>query len=148
MGKGLSRQAFEPLREGETYQPYVAPEQSPAEATLKAVIAGIIFGILFGAANAYLGLKAGLTISTSIPVAVLTVAVFRLFHRVGVSSSILEANLSQTVGSASSSVASGVIFTLPALFLWGVPPSLLQMTLLALCGGLLGILFMIPCGAI
>ncbi len=107
-------------------------------------MAGILFGILFGAANAYLGLRAGLTISTSIPVAVMTVAAFRLLRRAGAGGGILEANLSQTVGSASSSVASGVIFTLPALFLWGVPPTLLQMSLLALSGGLLGVLFMIP----
>ena len=102
------------------------------------------FGILFGAANAYLGLRAGLTISTSIPVAVMTVAAFRLLRTGGIHSSILEANLSQTIGSASSSVASGVIFTLPALFLWGFDPTLIQMTMLAMAGGLLGVLFMIP----
>ena len=107
-------------------------------------ILGILFGILFGAANAYLGLRAGLTISTSIPVAVMTVALFRALRAGGVRSSILEANLSQTVGSASSSVASGVIFTLPALFLWGFDTNLVQITLLAMCGGLLGVLFMIP----
>jgi putative OPT family oligopeptide transporter len=142
--QGLSSKAFEPLAEGEVYEPYVAPNESPAEFTFKAAVAGILFGILFGAANAYLGLRAGLTISTSIPVAVITVAAFRLLHRLGASSSLLEANISQTVGSASSSVASGVIFTLPALFLWGAPPRLLQMTLLAMCGGLLGVLFMVP----
>ena len=103
-----------------------------------------MFGIIFGAANAYLGLRAGLTISTSIPVAVMTVAVFRALSSVGVKGTILETNISQTTGSASSSLASGVIFTLPALFMWGMPPELLQMTLLAMCGGLLGILFMIP----
>ncbi len=124
--------------------PYVPPEQSPAEGTVKAVIAGIIFGILFGSANAYLGLRAGLTISTSIPVAVMTVAAFRGMHRLGTTSSILEANMSQTVGSASSSLASGIIFTIPALFLWGFAPTMLQMTLLAMSGGLLGVLFMIP----
>ena len=144
MPEGLSKKAFEPLEEGETYEPYVPARLSPPEFTAKAIVAGILFGILFGAANAYLGLKAGLTISTSIPVAVITVAVFRVLQRMGVESSILEANLSQTVGSASSSVASGVIFTLPALFLWGAPPSLAQMTLLAMCGGLLGVLFMVP----
>ena len=142
--KGLSRQAYEPVPPGGTYEPYVSAGQSPAEFTLKAAIAGILFGITFGAANAYLGLKAGLTISTSIPVAVLTVAAFRILAQAGVRSTLLEANLSQTVGSASSSVASGVIFTLPALFLWGLDPTLLQMTLLAMCGGLLGVLFMVP----
>ncbi|NIP79801.1 MAG: oligopeptide transporter, OPT family, partial [Gemmatimonadetes bacterium] len=124
--------------------PYVPAAESPAEATFKAVAAGIMFGILFGAANAYLGLRAGLTISTSIPVAVMTVALFRALRAGGVRSSILEANLSQTVGSASSSVASGVIFTLPALFLWGFDTNLLQITILAMSGGFLGILFMIP----
>ena len=142
--QGLSRRAYEPIPPGESYDPYVSPADSPAEFTAKAVFFGIIFGILFGAANAYLGLRVGLTISTSIPVAVLTVAAFRAMALAGVSSTLLEANQSQTVGSASSSVASGVIFTLPALFMWGFDPTLIQMTLLALCGGLLGVLFMIP----
>ena len=142
--EGLSRQAYEPVPEGQSYEPFVPASQSPAEFTLKAILAGILFGIVFGAANAYLGLRVGLTISTSIPVAVITVAVFRLLQKTGVTSTLLEANMSQTIGSASSSVASGVIFTLPALFLWGLDPTLLQMTLLALCGGLLGVLFMVP----
>jgi len=136
--------AAEVLGSGAEVQPFVPAAESPAEMTIKAVGWGIVFGVLFGAANAYLGLRAGLTISTSIPVAVLTVAAFRAMRGLGVQSTILEANLSQTVGSASSSVASGVIFTLPALFLWGFSPPLIQMTLLALCGGLLGVLFMIP----
>jgi putative OPT family oligopeptide transporter len=125
-------------------EPYIPATESPAEATFKAVVVGIMFGILFGAANAYLGLRAGLTISTSIPVAVMTVALFRALRAGGIRSTILEANLSQTVGSASSSVASGVIFTLPALFLWGFDTNLAQITLLAMSGGLLGVLFMIP----
>jgi putative OPT family oligopeptide transporter len=141
---GLSSKAYRAMAADESYDPYVPATESPAEFTWKAIIAGILFGIVFGAANAYLGLRVGLTISTSIPVAVITVAAFRLLKGVGVEGSILEANLSQTVGSASSSVASGVIFTLPALFLWGMAPSLLQMTLLAMCGGLLGVLFMVP----
>ncbi|MDX1439104.1 MAG: oligopeptide transporter, OPT family [Rubricoccaceae bacterium] len=133
-----------PTDSGDIPAPYVPPSESPVEATVKALVAGIIFGILFGAANAYLGLRAGLTISTSIPVAVMTVALFRALKAAGMRSSILEANMSQTVGSASSSVASGVIFTLPALFLWGFDTNLVQITLLAMCGGLLGVLFMIP----
>jgi len=141
---GLSQQAYVPVPEGESYDPFVPADESPAEFTIKAVGFGILFGIIFGAANAYLGLRAGLTISTSIPVAVMTVAVFRALSAVGIRSSILETNISQTTGSASSSLASGVIFTLPALFMWGMPPQLLQMTLLAMCGGILGILFMIP----
>ena len=142
--EGLSRQAYEPVPEGQSYEPFVPASQSPAEFTIKAILAGILFGIVFGAANAYLGLRVGLTISTSIPVAVITVAVFKMLQKTGVTSSILEANMSQTVGSASSSVASGVIFTLPAIFLWNLDPTLLQMTLLAMCGGLLGVLFMVP----
>jgi len=127
-----------------SHQPLIGASESPAEFTIKAIGLGVVFGILFGAANAYLGLRAGLTVSTSIPVAVMTVAMFKLLQRLGQDNSILEANLAQTTGSASSSLASGVIFTLPALFMWGVPPDLLQMVLLALCGGLLGVLFMVP----
>jgi len=120
-----------------------APIPTPrlAEFTIKAVLAGLLFGSLFGAANAYLGLKAGLTVSTSIPIAVLSALVFQLFPRKG---TILEANMAQTVGSASSSLASGTIFTIPALFLWGVVPSVWQVALLAMCGGVLGILAMVP----
>jgi putative OPT family oligopeptide transporter len=140
----LPENAHRPLQDGEIYQPYVPATESPAEFTLKALFFGIVFGVLFGAANAYLGLRAGLTISTSIPVAVMTVAAFHALRKLGGSANILEANLAQTVGSSSSSVASGVIFTLPALFLWHVDPTLLQMTLLAMAGGLLGVLFMIP----
>jgi putative OPT family oligopeptide transporter len=141
---GLPPGAHEPIPEGKKYQPYIPASESPIEFSIKSIFAGIFFGILFGAANAYLGLRAGLTISTSIPVAVMTVAAFKLLQSFGQKSNILEANLSQTIGSASSSVASGVIFTLPALFLWGFDPTLLQMTLLAMFGGLLGVLFMIP----
>ncbi|MDA2929513.1 oligopeptide transporter, OPT family, partial [Acidobacteria bacterium AH-259-O06] len=142
--RGLSQSAYQPIAEGSAYEPYVSASEEPLEFTLKAAAAGILLGILFGAANAYLGLRAGLTISTSIPVAVMTVAAFKVLGKMGHPSGILEANLSQTIGSASSSVASGVIFTLPALFLWELDPSLLQMTLLAMFGGLLGVLFMIP----
>ena len=141
---GLDPNAYVPLEHGETYHPYVDTSESLLEFTIKALLLGIFFGVLFGAANAYLGLRAGLTISTSIPVAVMTVAAFKGLGALGHPGTILEANLSQTVGSASSSLASGVIFTIPALFLWGMAPGLLQMTLLAMCGGLLGILFMIP----
>ncbi|NOT31239.1 MAG: oligopeptide transporter, OPT family [Planctomycetes bacterium] len=114
---------------------------SVPEFTLKAVLCGLVFGIVFGAANAFIGLKAGLTVSTSIPIAVLSVALFRSLGRGG---TILEANMAQTVGSASSSLASGTIFTIPALFMWGVTPSVTQVAILALCGGLLGILAMVP----
>ncbi|HUP65661.1 MAG TPA: oligopeptide transporter, OPT family [Thermoanaerobaculia bacterium] len=126
------------------FRPYVPAGESLAEFTAKAIIPGILFGIVFGAANAYLGLRAGLTISTSIPIAVMTVAAFKVMAAMGRRGTILEANISQTTGSASSSIASGVIFTIPALFIWGLDPTLLQMTLLAISGGILGVLFMIP----
>ena len=118
------------------------PNESVVELTVRAIVAGIGFGILFGAANAYLGLRVGLTVSTSIPIAVLTVALFKLMRdREGM---ILEANLSQTIGSASSSLATGTIFTIPALFLWGMTPPFLQVAILALLGGFLGIAAMVP----
>jgi putative OPT family oligopeptide transporter len=142
--QGLSPLAYVELKPGQDYPPYVGAQETLPEFTLKAALFGIFFGIVFGAANAYLGLRAGLTISTSIPVAVMTVAAFRALQTAGYPGTILEANTSQTIGSASSSLASGVIFTLPALFMWGVAPGLLQMTLLALCGGIIGVLFMIP----
>ncbi len=116
----LPSTAYE-LKPGETFVPLTYGE-TLTEFTWKAVITGIILGIIFGAANTYLGLMAGLTISTSIPVAVLTVVTFRVFTAAGVQHSILESNISQTVGSASSSVASGVLFTIPALFIWGMNP--------------------------
>ena len=111
-----------------------------AEFTGKALLCGLVFGVLFGAANAYLGLKAGLTVSTSIPIAVLSVALFKLLG----GGTILEANMAQTIGSASSSLASGTIFTIPALFMWDIVPPVQQVAVLALCGGLLGILAMVP----
>lgn len=142
--QGLDRSAHRPLAEGETYQPFVPAQESLLEFSLKAMGLGILFGVIFGAANAYLGLRAGLTISTSIPVAVMTVAAFRVLAKSGHSGNILEANIAQTTGSASSSLASGIIFTLPALWMWGLAPEVGQMVILALSGGLLGVLFMIP----
>jgi putative OPT family oligopeptide transporter len=141
---GLDPLAYEAPAPGDRYRPWVSPGESLPEFTPKALLLGIVFGVIFGAANAYLGLRAGLTVSTSIPVAVMSVAVFRALAFAGARSSILEANLAQTTGSASSSLASGIIFTLPALFMWGLPPDLMQMALLAVCGGLIGVLFMIP----
>jgi putative OPT family oligopeptide transporter len=125
-------------------QPGSDMAHSAAELTLTAILLGILFGIVFGAANAYLGLAAGLTISTAIPVSVMTLAAFRLVRFRGRRGTLLEANMSQTIGSASSSLASGMIFTVPALFLWELEPSFLQMVLLALCGGMIGVLMMIP----
>lgn len=118
-----------------------ARSETLAEFTLKAVVSGVVLGIVFGAANAYLGLRVGMTVSASIPAAVMTVALFRL---VGARGTILEANLSQTIGSASTSLATGTIFTIPALFLWGMAPPYLQVVVLCLLGGVLGISAMIP----
>lgn len=112
-----------------------------AEFTLKAIVVGIALGIVFGAANAYLGLRVGMTVSASIPAAVMTVAVFSLLRTRG---TILEANLSQTVASASTSLATGTIFTIPALFLWGMVPPYLQVVTLSFLGALLGIAAMVP----
>jgi putative OPT family oligopeptide transporter len=123
--------------------PAAATDDLP-EFTLRAAVAGIVFGLLFGAANAYLGLRVGLTVSTSIPIAVLTVAFFRLLSQRAGRGMILEANMSQTMGSASSSLASGTIFTIPALFMWGLAPPLWQVAGLAFLGGVLGISAMVP----
>src|SRR4029450_10716836 len=113
----------------------MAVQQKIAELTLKSVLTGIIFGVIFGAANAYLGLRVGLTVTTSIPIAVLSIAVFRAGVSFWGRSTILEANLAQTIGSASSSLAAGTIFTIPALFLWGVRPPFWQVAILSfLCG--------------
>jgi putative OPT family oligopeptide transporter len=123
--------------------PSLSQDESVVEFTLRAAAAGIVFGIIFGAANAYLGLRVGLTVSTSIPIAVLTVALFRLMQR-RPGGMILEANLAQTIGSASSSLASGTIFTIPALFLWGIIPPYWQVVSLAFLGAILGISAMVP----
>jgi putative OPT family oligopeptide transporter len=126
------------------FEPYVPDETSFKDLTLKAVIIGAIFGVIFGSANAYLGLHVGLTISTAIPLAVIAVAVFKILTPILGKSTILDSNIAQTTGSASSSLASGLIFTIPALFLWGFNPGIFKMGTLALLGGVLGVLFMIP----
>jgi putative OPT family oligopeptide transporter len=126
------------------YRPYVPAEESLRDLTFRAVLAGVIFGAVFGSANAYLGLKVGLTISTSIPLAVMSVALFKVMGVFLRKTNILEANISQTTGSAASSIASGVIFTIPALFMWGFNPSIAKVGVLGMLGGVLGILFMIP----
>jgi putative OPT family oligopeptide transporter len=115
--------------------------QPLAEFTFKAVSAGVVLGIVFGAANAYLGLRVGMTVSASIPAAVMTVAIFKVFQ---VKGTILEANISQTIGSASTALATGTIYTIPALFLWGMIPPYFQMVALCFLGGILGLAAMIP----
>ena len=126
------------------FQPYVSPSQSPAEFTAKAIVIGVLFGLIFGASTVYLGLRAGLTVSASIPIAVLAISVLK---RLG-GSTILENNIVQTIGSAGESVAGGVVFTIPALiFLTPYGPqyfSYFQITMLAFAGGILGVLMMVP----
>ncbi len=130
-------------QEAAAFKPYISPDQEIPEFTVKAVLLGAVFGIIFGMSTVYLALKAGLTVSASIPIAVLSIAVFK---RVG-KSTILENNIVQTLGSAGESIASGVVFTVPALiFLSGGNDyfKYVQILTLAAVGGLLGILFMIP----
>ncbi len=142
--KGLPPEAYEEIP-GDQYPPYVAASESLPEFTMRAIVLGMVLGVIFGAANAYLGLRVGLTVSASIPAAVMAVALFRAMK----SGSILEANMVQTIGSAGESVAAGVIFTLPALFIWqrtdpAVVVDLVQISAIAALGGVLGVLFMIP----
>src|SRR5438067_6846133 len=127
-----------------TFQPYVPASQSPAEFTLKAIVIGALFGLLFGASTVYLGLRAGLTVSASIPIAVLAISVLK---KLG-GATILENNMVQTIGSAGESIAGGVVFTIPALiFLAPYGPAYFsypQILMLAFAGGILGVLMMVP----
>ena len=130
------------------FKPYVPAEKITPEITVTSIVIGIILAVIFGAANAYLGLRVGMTVSASIPAAVIAMGVIRIVMR---RNSILESNIVQTIGSAGESLAAGAIFTLPALFLWAAEdkwdisdPSLIEITLIALIGGLLGVLFMVP----
>ena len=97
------------------FKPYIPPEKSPSELTFSSIIMGVLLAVVFGAANAYLGLRVGMTVSASIPAAVISMGIIRIVLR---RDSILESNMVQTIGSAGESLAAGAIFTLPALFLW------------------------------
>jgi putative OPT family oligopeptide transporter len=123
-----------------TYRPFVSADESPKELTFRALFLGAIFGIIFGAVTVYVGLKAGLTVAASIPISVLSISILRVFGR----ASILENNIVQTTGNAGQSIASGVIFTLPALVFLGFDLEGFRIFALALFGGWLGVLFMIP----
>ena len=128
------------------FKPYVPAEKITPEITVTSIIMGILLAVVFGAANAYLGLRVGMTVSASIPAAVIAMGVIRVIMR---KNSILESNIVQTVGSAGESLAAGAIFTLPALFLWAAEgkmdkPGIVEITLIALLGGLLGVFFMVP----
>ena len=123
-----------------SFQPFISPDQKPPELTVRAVVIGSLFGLLFAATSVYLGLKIGLTVSASIPVAVLSIAVLRKLGKSG----ILENNIVQTVASAGESVGAGVVFTLPAVILLGWKLDYITIFSLAILGGLLGTFFMIP----
>lgn len=134
------------MNEKETFKPYISADRTLHEMTPLSIIVGIILAIVFGAANAYLGLRVGMTVSASIPAAVLGMGVYRLCRK---KDTILESNMVQTIGSAGESLAAGAIFTMPALFLWAQEegtkmPSIMEIALIALIGGLLGICFMVP----
>ena len=128
------------------FKPYIPAEKITPELTVTSVFMGCILAVIFGAANAYLGLRVGMTVSASIPAAVISMGVIRVILR---RNSILESNMVQTIGSAGESLAAGAIFTMPALFLWAEEgltskPGIVEITLIALCGGILGVLFMVP----
>ena len=123
-----------------TFRPFVSAEESPKELSIRALLLGAIFGVIFGAVTVYVGLKAGLTVAASIPISVLSISILRVFGR----ASILENNIVQTTGNAGQSIASGVIFTLPALIFLGFDLEASRIFALALFGGWLGVLFMIP----
>ena len=134
------------MNEKQEFKPYIPADKVMPELSVASVVLGILLAVLFGGANAYLGLRVGMTVSASIPAAVISMGIIRVIMR---RDSILENNMVQTIGSAGESVAAGAIFTLPALFMWAAEegtamPSLVEIALIALVGGVLGVLFMIP----
>ena len=154
MEQGCGGQLFREKRKGrkamnenkENFKPYISADKVLPEFTVTSILMGIILAVVFGAANAYLGLKVGMTVTASIPAAVISMGVIRVILR---KNSILESNMVQTIGSAGESLAAGAIFTMPALFLWAEEgkiemPGFMEITLIALFGGFLGVLFMVP----
>ena len=134
------------MNEKNEFKPYIPADSVMPELTVTSIVMGMLLAVIFGAANAYLGLRVGMTVSASIPAAVISMGVIRVIMK---RNSILESNMVQTIGSAGESLAAGAIFTMPALFLWAEEglcdmPSLVEITLIALCGGVLGVLFMVP----
>jgi putative OPT family oligopeptide transporter len=144
MAQTRVRTPIEQAAAAASFRPYVPATESPAEFTLRAVLLGAFFGLIFGASTVYLGLRAGLTVSASIPIAVLAISVLKRFG----GSTILENNIVQTIGSAGESVAAGVVFTIPALLFFGERGqsffTYFQITMLAFAGGILGVLMMVP----
>lgn len=134
------------MNKEQEFKPYIPAEKVLPELTPVSILLGILLAVIFGGANAYLGLRVGMTVSASIPAAVISMGIIRVLLR---RDSILENNVVQTIGSAGESVAAGAIFTLPTLFMWakeegGINPSMMEIALIALIGGVMGILFMIP----
>jgi putative OPT family oligopeptide transporter len=134
------------MEDKKEFKPFIPADRVVPELTVTSIIIGALLAVLFGGANAYLGLRVGMTVSASIPAAVISMGIIRVILK---RDSILENNMVQTIGSAGESVAAGAIFTMPALFMWATEsgsanPSLLEISLIALCGGVLGVLFMIP----
>ena len=137
---------MEQNKNGEAFQPYISPDQTQPELTTASIVVGVLLAIIFGAANAYLGLRVGMTVSASIPAAVISMVVMRVILR---RRSVLESNMVQTIGSAGESLAGGVIFTMPVFFLWSAEgttdsPNLITLSILAICGGVIGVMLMIP----
>lgn len=134
------------MKDNKEFKPFVSADKIMPEFTATSIVLGVILAVVFGAANAYLGLRVGMTVSASIPAAVISMGVIRVILK---KDSILENNLVQTIGSAGESLAAGAIFTLPALFIWSQEwgegtASFIEIAVIALCGGILGVLFMIP----
>ena len=135
------------MNQKDDFKPFIPADKVIPEFTVVSVVLGILLAVVFGAANAYLGLRVGMTVSASIPAAVISMGIIRFILR---KDSILENNMVQTIGSAGESLAAGAIFTLPALFMWAAEndavstPSFLEIAVIAVCGGLLGVLFMVP----
>ncbi len=135
------------MDEKKEFKPFIPADRVVPEMTVVSLILGIILAVVFGAANAYLGLRVGMTVSASIPAAVISMGLIRFVLR---RDNILENNMVQTIGSAGESLAAGAIFTLPALFMWAAEseavsaPSFMEISAIAVCGGLLGVLFMVP----
>lgn len=135
------------MSDNKKFKPYVPAERVMPEMTVTSIVLGIIIAVVFGGANAYLGLRVGMTISASIPAAVISMGIIRFILK---KDSILENNMVQTIGSAGESLAAGAIFTLPALFMWADEtelvdtPDFLEIAAITICGGLLGVLFMVP----
>ena len=142
----LKKKGEREMNEKNEFKPYIPADRVMPELTVTSIVMGMLLAVIFGAANAYLGLRVGMTVSASIPAAVISMGVIRVIMK---RNSILESNMVQTIGSAGESLAAGAIFTMPALFLWAEEglcdmPSLVEITLIALCGGVLGVLFMVP----